>query len=709
MILKTAKEVNNFFYTQHIFDRLMSIVVILTKRNDVALTLAIGGSSFTDGKVMRIGLPEFMVGRDDKEILSMLKGLVAHESEHIRSSSFTAFSAFRKKTETYYFERHHIAKKYGDLIGQYIANSVEDGRIEKLASNRYRGYKRTIQFMNSVFWKEIKSPNSPLHAFLGAVVSISTIGYYPQEFVDKYKNTEIKKQVDLIINDIMDGINERTPVGALDVCQTILDKSEDFLVKLLQDLSQEDEDFLDSLNAEPEFTTSDPEPYDGDLSVSTHLVPEDSHRTEQPKQEQGETNNENKKTNENQKKGNAGKQKEKDQEKENTGDTSSNSKNKEKSSDTGESTSDKTDSSKESQSANQSEKSPTKDQRPSTEFSNDVNGKRDDSDLTPIDEEKIRAQMEEITDEEVESARKVIEESRLHPKKNPKEIKEHLDAEEVKSIESKYENQRIRRFKEINGLNRTYPLPQDIQKEGKKFRIEIERLLRNKEAMTLRGQRKGVLDQSNLWRVGGKDFNVFVQKGVPSTTDYVAYILQDGSGSMNSDQKQFLSARALAILEEGLKGIIPFKVTTFSVDASENAVIHYMVKGFNDNEMNKSYTYSFHRSRKANGGNKDGFSVRVATQELLNRPERDRILIVLSDGLPSDYPSTNDALNDVKEAVKEARRKGIIVISMLFGSPEFRMFNMDNFRKIYEKNIVSADPQELTRFLIQVFKRILER
>lgn len=57
----------------------------------------------------------------------------------------------------------------------------------------------------------------------------------------------------------------------------------------------------------------------------------------------------------------------------------------------------------------------------------------------------------------------------------------------------------------------------------------------------------------------------------------------------------------------------------------------------------------------AGNGNKDGYSIRAAALDLAKRTERRKILMVLSDGLPSGYFSEAEAIDDVRTAVQAAR------------------------------------------------------
>ena len=93
-------------------------------------------------------------------------------------------------------------------------------------------------------------------------------------------------------------------------------------------------------------------------------------------------------------------------------------------------------------------------------------------------------------------------------------------------------------FREIpNDFPLVHNLPAEIKVPSKKFRKEIEEIFKNKNKMNLDGQRKGVLNPDNLYRIGLGDYNVFTIEGNMDYGDYVTYILRDGSGSMHGEKK----------------------------------------------------------------------------------------------------------------------------------------------------------------------------
>ena len=94
------------------------------------------------------------------------------------------------------------------------------------------------------------------------------------------------------------------------------------------------------------------------------------------------------------------------------------------------------------------------------------------------------------------------------------------------------------------------------------------------------------------------------------------------------------------------------KISLFDVSGSQ--IRHATLKKF-DERSTGSKCYNSQPGVGIGGGNKDGYSIRVATADLLARREAKKVLVLLSDGLPSDYNGgTRAGLDDVRDAVREA-------------------------------------------------------
>ena len=184
---------------------------------------------------------------------------------------------------------------------------------------------------------------------------------------------------------------------------------------------------------------------------------------------------------------------------------------------------------------------------------------------------------------------------------------------------------------------------------------------------------------------------MFRRKAPPSQRETAFYLLIDRSGSMGSgvgggQSKLFTALATAAILEEALKGIAYTKIVAF--DGGTNAVQHCVIKDFDQKEIGSRCIDAMGQIAAGNG-NKDGYSIRAAALDLAKRTERRKILVVLSDGLPSGYFSEAEAIDDVRTAVQAARRRGLLVIPIIYTARTDE--NVDAYRRMYEKSILFAD------------------
>lgn len=279
-----------------------------------------------------------------------------------------------------------------------------------------------------------------------------------------------------------------------------------------------------------------------------------------------------------------------------------------------------------------------------------------------------------------------------------------LSKAEINEVKQMYRDDYTTDFKETTLDLRPVETPCDIRQQGASLRRDIERILFLKNGRQS-GLRRGVLDTSALWKIGVHEGSVFERKGA-RTKDYAFYLLQDGSGSM-SGEKEYESAKTLAIIEEALRDYSALKITTFSTSGGK--VCHHTAKQFGDNRK-FNHSYAFLKERSAGGCNKDGYSIRIATKELMARREREKVLFVLSDGLPSEYKGGDrQAVQDVQVAVEEARSSGIAVVSIMFGTDDFIRNAKSVYEQMYQHSILSCSPKDIGRKLMPILKSIVRR
>lgn len=263
-------------------------------------------------------------------------------------------------------------------------------------------------------------------------------------------------------------------------------------------------------------------------------------------------------------------------------------------------------------------------------------------------------------------------------------------------------------FKEMTRLYKPdLPLPFALQKKGSSLKRKMEEILRNKQQPDRRGMRSGSIDGTRLYKLISSETTCFKKRGEKNKPDVAGYLLMDNSGSMGNGtgSTRYHACKALSVIEEGFKEFMPLRIAAF--DASSNDyVTHEIIKDFEE-VCESNFTYNFYRQGRSGSGNKDGYSIRVATKQLLERPEKDKILIIASDGLPSCYCSTSGT-EDVKAAVAEARSNGIKVIGMyMYSYADDKTFQA--YHNMYAPDYLMVTMDQIESELTRIMKRLFTR
>ncbi|AUI35375.1 hypothetical protein CWI35_01585 [[Bacillus] caldolyticus] len=163
---------------------------------------------------------------------------------------------------------------------------------------------------------------------------------------------------------------------------------------------------------------------------------------------------------------------------------------------------------------------------------------------------------------------------------------------------------------------------------------------------------------------------LFYKKGEPTRRfDAVFGLLVDCSASMHDKMEE--TKTGLVLCHEVLKTLrVPHQIVGFWEDANEAAASRQ------PNYLQMAV--SFHRSLEPSSGpailqlephedNRDGLAIRWMTEQLLKRPEAQKVLLVFSDGEPAAYGYEQNGIIDTHEAVAEARRRCIEVVNLFLG------------------------------------------
>ena len=198
----------------------------------------------------------------------------------------------------------------------------------------------------------------------------------------------------------------------------------------------------------------------------------------------------------------------------------------------------------------------------------------------------------------------------------------------------------------------------------------------------------GSIVPSRLWKLGrSHDKKLFERVLKKDSSEFVVHVLIDASGSQRS--RQSLVALQGYIISEALSSVqIPHRVMGFCTFWDYTVMQRY--RDYDDPKEANKRIFEFH----ASSNNRDGLAIRAAAASLRERPEENKVLIVLSDGRPNDIivnrpnsknpaPYAGDyAVRDTASEVRKVRAEGISVLGVFAGEEqdlqaERRIFGRD--------------------------------
>lgn len=636
------------------------------------------GASYTDGRRVVVGYGNMMLGYLPKRISTIGYALTLHELFHNYFSSFTLFKEFIDNVSEDFAadfkgtNKYNHAKQVGVTIAKFINNGIEDGRIEFLGVYVVPGAKKLLEGLRAFWWDEQPLTNDmtlELNDFLFSIVSHATMRVMPKGFYDKYEaGYRIYEEFDKIQTLVERASRANDAKSHVNFCYEIYEIMKPYALQLF--------------NETPDMNLDD---FDSDFEGAEGQETGDSVGADDTTTKSGKSNN--------------GEDDQKD-EKESSSDDKSNS--------------DK---------LNQDNESKEKEDDDKSKSSQNDDKSNDKSDDSKENKKESKSNMEKALEEAKKMEEKLSEfqneENKMENdlKREIKKAEENAQQyEPQKDLSKEQEEMCLEEYQASGGysdsLSNIYfsknhfmstKLPTKLALEGKKVERLMEKILKKRNSHRRNHLNKGRINTRQLWstHVGNKD--IFYKEKKKEIKKTVGYLLIDGSGSM-SGGKQKTAVEAASILEKGLKNLIPLKITQFT---TSSGTVHKIIKGFDQNIKNVDFVWQLQDKITPTGGNADGHSIRVATQELLNRPENERILTIISDGLPSDYQSYEAGLKDVKEAVLYAKSKGIKVISLFIGHKGDKEQVQEQFKFMYGDSVLFTDNETLSRNLVQVYKRIM--
>ena len=138
---------------------------------------------------------------------------------------------------------------------------------------------------------------------------------------------------------------------------------------------------------------------------------------------------------------------------------------------------------------------------------------------------------------------------------------------------------------------------------------------------------------------------------------------------------------------------MPIKIVAFDEWGTIN---HEVIKNW-DEVTNMNCCWNFWKRGRDGDGNEDDKDIRIATREILKRPEQKKIIVVLSDGAPSNTDET-------RLAIEEARKKGIQVSGIYFEEGTTDVYSSD-FVYMYQKDYVCCSLDQILPNLTKIMNK----
>lgn len=251
----------------------------------------------------------------------------------------------------------------------------------------------------------------------------------------------------------------------------------------------------------------------------------------------------------------------------------------------------------------------------------------------------------------------------------------------------------------------------EVETYQKKLSSYIEKTLEYKQISPRKDMQFGRLSKKLVPIACERLPRVFYKKNSTSKEiDAVFSLLVDCSASMHDKMTE--TKKGITLFHEVLKQLkIPHAISGFWEDA--NAV----KEGYQPNYLHQIKTFE-NSLQHASGAeilqlepqedNRDGFSIRVAQEELERRSEKHKFLLVFSDGEPAAAQYDQNGIIDTHEAVLLARRKGTEVIGLFLANGNIDESDEKTMLNIYGKeHVLVPTVQDLPEQFSPLLKKLI--
>ncbi|MGG6431759.1 vWA domain-containing protein [Anoxybacillus sp. D401a] len=245
----------------------------------------------------------------------------------------------------------------------------------------------------------------------------------------------------------------------------------------------------------------------------------------------------------------------------------------------------------------------------------------------------------------------------------------------------------------------------------KKLTQTIEKVLEHKKIHPRTDLHAGRLNKKLLRFFMDEHPRLFYKKHeISPILDAVFVLLVDCSASMYDKMEE--TKKGIVLFHESLKTLrVPHKVVGFWEDTNEATQL-YQPNYF---QTVIDFDASLKKGRGAEimqlepqEDNRDGLAIRVMTEELQKRNEKQKFLLVFSDGEPAAFGYDQNGIIDTHEAVTEARKLGIEVVNVFLANGMITESQQKTIENIYGNyHVIVPNVEQLPTFLAPLLKKLL--
>lgn len=542
------------------------------------------GTSYTDCNNITLTIWEQFWNSSLQIIKEALEATTGHEAEHIRSSSISDMKKLSDMIGLYYYNKYQIDKRVGQKLGATLYNIVEDGRIERIYTNRFPGTISSFHLINGVIWRlntiDVNEQNRSQYSdFISAILCIAKTGVKPKGWDEVYANTEADNCLADISADIYEIVNSNLTEEVIKGLLVINDKISDFIKEGLE----KDSDFLKQLD---------------DLSNAGYDVDNSTEK------QQGQASS------------NGG-----------SGSSAHIGGGNQPGSGSGSSS---VQDAVEQGNAQAQEKTPEDIEKELAE--NEANIEQDTSAQEMIEKGEAEAAKEAAENQDDEITDKEIN-------KIAKDYDVDIDGVNITS----YQNG----ITDVNAIEPNLDIQQRslyIYNQLKKLFLKRD----NKDIRNLKRGRldsRKLAKYSALAKTSSPEVNIFKKNQKNVIPDVAVLGLADISGSTSGALFEKIM-NCLAICEGGFAPLLPLKLMTYEGGYGHPNI--NVLKDFKNKIKRINYSYTFSKCGRAGGGTPTAEAMAIGGYELSKRKEKQKLLFIITDGEPNDSDAVLKITKDLR-------------------------------------------------------------